>query len=386
MKDFLEVMEEGERLTPNAGSAARAIENFDEKFASFLSLITNSRKYAKHKRAYLMKEAETTSDFPILFGTVLERSLLGNYTIAKPDWRAYVKVGTQNDFRVSNLIGIRGLESNLSQVAEREEYKQKTLKEGKVQNQVFKYGRAFGVSWETFINDDLGALNDLSSRLSNAALRTEYFQATKLIVSSSGPNAALFGSALVHPIDGVTINNKGALPFNADNLAATITAMQNQVDIDGEPIVFDGFHLVFGPALQIAVLKVLNPASLIATGVPTGSVALTTSANVVATLNIKPHMNPYIPIIDTTGNKAYSWYVIGDLSNGAAVQMNFLRGHETPEIVQKASDKVTPSGGSVSPTEGDFETDTYKMRVRHILGGTQIDPRLAYAQVANALG
>jgi len=382
--DFLELMEEGDKLESSLTQQAKNVEKFNEKLVRFVNLLTNKEGHRTAKRRYLLSEAETTSDFPILFGTVLERTLLAKYAIAKPDWRNYVKVGTQNDFRLNNLIGLFGLQSNMSQVKERGEYKGDKLFDGKVANQLFKYGRQFPLSWEAMINDDLGAFSDVADRLANAALRTEFFQATKLLVQSSGPNTTLFGAPITHPLDGTSVTNKGTLSFNAVNLAATVSLMRHLKDVDGEPIAFDGFELVYGPALEIRVLQALNPGSLIATGIPTGAVATQTSTNVASQLGITPHLNPYLPIIDTSGNFDFTWYVIGRLSNGPAVQMNFLRGHENPEIVQRMSDKVSLAGAPVSPLEGDFSTDTMWWRVRHILGGSTVDPRMAYAQVASS--
>jgi hypothetical protein len=57
--------------------------------------------------------------------------------------------------------------------------------------------------------------------------------------------------------------------------------------------------------------------------------------------------------------------------------MNFLAGHESPEVVMKSPNKITLGGGLNNPTEGDFESDSMQWRVRHILGGTQVDPRYA---------
>jgi hypothetical protein len=328
-----------------------------------------------------MKEAENTTDFPILFGTVLERQLLAKYQIAKPDWRNYIKTGTQNDFRKANLIGVYGLQSNLSEVAERGEYKGDNLKDGKVENVLKKYGRQFPLSWESLINDDLGAFADNAERLANAALRTEFYQATKLIAMSTGPHTSLFGAPITHPIDGQDVTNKGTAAFSADALGVAITAMRQFKDADGEPIIIEGFELVAPPALELAVYKALSPGSLIGFGGGTNTV--TTSENVLMKMNITPHINPYLPIIDTThGNTA--WYLFARLSSGAAAQMNFLRGHENPEIVQKASDKVSVGGGAVSALEGDFDSDTVIWRVRHILGGTQVDPRFAYASDGTA--
>jgi hypothetical protein len=385
MKDFLELMQEGEKLETNLRSRAKTIAHFDEKLSKFIELIANTNGYASHKRQFLLKEAESTSDFPTLFGTVLERSLLAKYNIAKPDWREYMKVGTQNDFRVANLLKTYGLQGNMPEVKERGEYKEQAMGDGKFSNRLKKYGKAFGLSWETMINDDLGAFADVSDRLNNAALRTEFFQATSLMAASTGPNATLFQVGGAHPIDGGAFTNKGTLTLNgvtgADNLGSTITAMRKQYDEDGEPIMIERFHLVVPPDMQLQALKVLSSAALIAVGVGNAA-ASQTSENIIAKLPITLHVNPYLPLIDTTHGTT-TWYVFADpKTDGAAIQMNFLRGHETPELVQKMSDKISLGGAAVSPLEGDFDSDSMIWRVRHILGGTQLDPRFCYAQAA----
>jgi hypothetical protein len=334
----------------------------------------------------LLKEAESTTDFPVLFGTVLERSLLGKYRIANPDWRTYIKTGTQNDFRKANLMKTYGLQGNMAEVRERGEYKEQAMGDGKFDCIVKKYGKAFGLSWETMINDDLGAFSDVADRLSNAALRTEYFQATSLIAQTSGPNTTLFGSGLRIRLTAPSITNKGTLSLNgasgADNVGTTITNMRKQYDEDGEPIMITRFHMVIPPDLELQAMKVLSSAALIAVGVG-ASAAAQTSENIIAKLPITVHVNPYLPLIDTTHGTT-TWYMFADLADGAAAQMNFLRGHESPEIVQKMSDKLTLGGAAVSPLEGDFDSDSMIWRVRHILGGTQLDPRMCYAQAATS--
>lgn len=381
MKNFLEMMSESDKIGPSLTERAKQIAGFNEKLHGFMGLINNSAQLPRHKREYLMKEAETTSDFPILFGTVLERTLLAKYTIKTPGWRNYVKAGTQNDFRPTNLIGTYGLRSQLTAVPQEGEYPNAALSEGKVQCSLGKFGRQFRLSWETLINDDLGAFSDVADSLVQAAIMTEWFQATKLIAQSTGPNTTLFGSALTHPIDGATVANKGVLALTADNLFTTITNIRNQKDSDGNPILLEGFELVVAPANEKAALVATSPAALIATGVG-ASAATTTSANVTANLNIRINVNPLLPSIDTTQGD-HTWYVFGVLANGAAVQLNFLRGHEAPEIVQRASNKVSQGGGVVSQLEGDFETDSAAWRVRHVMGGATVDPRLAYAQVSS---
>lgn len=388
MKNFLEVIEEGTRLDASVSDRARNIANFEEKYTAFLNLITNAAGMPSHRRQYLMKEAETTSDFPNLFGTVLERSLLMKYKIKSPDWRNYIKVGGQNDFRSANLLATYGLGSAMTEVKERGEYQSDKVQDGKFSIALKKYGRRFDLSWEALVNDDLGAFSDLSSQLVRAAQATEQIQAVKAFVSTGGPNSTLFGTSFAHPIDGVTMTNKGTTSLTgdaagADAIGAVVTAMRNNKDYDGNPISITRFHLVVPPELEIKALKALSSAALIAIGVG-ASAAAQTSENVIAKLPITLHVNEYLSSVDTTHGTT-TWYMFADPNDdGAAAQLNFLRGHETPELVQRVSDKQAVGGGLVSPLEGDFTSDSMAWRIRHILGATQLDPRFAYAQAATS--
>jgi hypothetical protein len=42
---------------------------------------------------------------------------------------------------------------------------------------------------------------------------------------------------------------------------------------------------------------------------------------------------------------------------------------------------VRVGGGGVNPTDGDFDTDTAEYKVRHVLGGTLMDPKAAVASL-----
>ncbi len=389
MKDILDLMEHDESLEPGFERGLT-----EEKLGTYVNAVNKFMKLSSAKRkvimeegrrgvAYLTEGAETTSDFPNLFGTVLDRTLLAMYQIQKPDVFSYVKRGTQRDFRAQNIIGIFGLQSQLSEVPEQGAYKAKALADGKVSCSVKKYGRIFPLSWEAMVNDDLGAFSDAASRLANAAVRTEFYQATKLIAAAGGPSTSLFGTSLTHPIDGGTVANKGTTALSATSLFDTLTLMRNQTDIDGEPIMIDRFTLVVPPNKYKAALEAVNPAALIAVGLSsTSTKEVQTSWNATASQPIDVLQNPYLPIIDTTHGTT-TWYVFATLANGHAVQLNFLAGHEAPEICMRASDKVALGGGGlISPMEGNFLNDSAQWRVRHVLGGAVVDPRMAYAQAA----
>jgi len=403
--DFLELMEGDGKNDVAVATGRRLITNFDEKLVKFMELIANKPGYSKAKQTYLLKESETTSDFPFLFGTVLERQLYAMYKAITPDWRSYIKVGTQNDFRPSWLIGTYGIGSPLPAVGQRGEYKQDdNLSDGRVVFNINKYGAEFGLSWEALVNDDLGAFNDLASMFALRATRSEYRFATGLYVAPTGPSAALFGTALQHPIIVTkTVNNKfssankvnvvnadGSVTattpaFSIDTLSAACTVMRNFTDANGEPVIFDGFELVVPPALEIRMLQALNPANIIQSGgdATTGVLpSIRSSSNTVPQLNITGHVNPYLPIIDQSGNGNKTWYLFAKLTNaGYAARVNFLRGHESPELCMKNPNKIALGGATMSPLEGDYESDSIRWRIRHCFGGSAVDPLYAAAYI-----
>ena len=388
MKEFLELMKESEAQEfAEVGQRAVKIANFDEKLTSFVNLIGNKAGHSSHKRRFLMKEAETTSDFPVLFGTVLERQLRMKYKLVQPDWRKYIKVGTQNDFRNAWDMATYGNRAPLGVVKERGEYKADKLADGKFVIAVQKYGKRFGLSWETIINDDLGAFSDLAADLSLSAQNTEAKYATGLMLNAasaaSAPNATLFSVSGTHPIDGNTFANLGSLPLTNTNLAATITLLKSQKDYDGNPILFNRFILVVPVAKEFAALQILSQNLLIATTLSstsdTNAVKGTTSENIIAKYPITLAVNPWLDILNTTHGTT-GWYLFGEPVDGDAIRINFLRGHESPEVCQKMSDKISLGGAPISPLEGDFDSDSINWRVRHVFGGVQTDPRYAYAQ------
>jgi hypothetical protein len=392
MRDFLEVMEDGDKLESSLSDIRHNIPHFDEKLVRFIELIANKNGYRSAKHKYLLSEAESTADFPYLFGTVLERELYAKYKAQDPDWRDYIKVGTQNDFRPSWVIGINGLQGTLPAVALRGEYpNDSALVDGRVQIILGKYGREFGLAWEALINDDLGAFSDFSERFATAAMRSEYQYATSLYSTAAGPSTALFGAPIappLYPANSKTVTNlfsgTGSV-FSITNLAAAASAMRRFVDYDGQPVIFDGFELVVPPVLEIPMLQALNPANIIQSGGDsTAGVKpqIRSSSNTVPMLNITGHVNPYLPIVDQTGRP--TWYLFGKLTNsGYACRINFLRGHESPELCMKNPNKVALGGASMSPLEGDYESDAIRWRIRHIFGGTQVDPNYAAAFIGS---
>ena len=354
----------------------------EAQLAGAMRLITNADRLPQHRHEYLLKEAITTSDFPYLFGTVIERELLARYKFGAVDWTAWTKVGTLPNFNIHERYSLSGLTGRLATVGQKGEYLVSTKPAfGRRTVQLVKYGNQFDISWEALINDGLGAFSDVAQRYADAARNTESFNVTSLYSSAAGPNAALYGAPIVAP-DGANVTNQGVLALTIPNLETTIELMARQTDANGDPIGIRAAHLVVPPGLEFTARQIVTSSTKmwVELGGAGGPLPYPTN-NVVSQIGLKLHIDPWLPVVDATGNDNGTWYLFAETSQGYAIEYDRLRGHETPEICMKASDKVTPAGGMISPFDGDFATDNVFYRVRLCGAGVQLDPRLTYAQV-----
>jgi hypothetical protein len=376
MPEFLQLMEGWDGYSPVRGAQLN-----EAAMDRALNLLQNTDRLRPKMWEAKLEEAITTSDFPYLFGGILDRELLARYKMVVPDWRSYVKVGSCKDFRQRELHKVQGNETLLPEVKEKGEYLVAPMSDAHYHIQVYKRGRQFDISWESLINDDLGAFNDIPDRFSNACIYTEAYVATNQIAVAAGPNPLLFGAAITD-VDGQAVINQGALALTIANLETTLGLMAAQTDVLGRPLGIQGKHLVVPPRQEFTARAILTSALKQWTEVGAGGGIPVPTTNIIPQLGIQLHVNPLLPVIDASGNRSGTWYVFADPADGVAIEVDYLRGHETPEICMKNSDKVSVTGGApVSPFDGDFASDNVFYRVRDCIGGAPRDPRFAYAQV-----
>ena len=370
-KEFLNLMEDWKGWSGVS-------EKVDEaRIAAAIDLLENKAGDRQYVHEFKLKEAITTSDFPYLFGQVLERDILARYQTAPTDWQPYVKMRNVKDFRAVDIHKVQGNDNVLDEVKQKGEYLISPMSDYHYSLAVKKYGRQFDISWESVINDYFAAFGDLPQRFADAAINTEAYRVSSLITSAAGPNALLFGAPIAD-IDGQNVTNRGTLQLTATNLATTLGLMAAQRDVLGKPLGIRGVHIVVPPVLEITARQILTSTAL-RQAMTYPQVGIT--ANVLADMGLQLHINPWLPVIDVSGNGNTTWYVFAEPSQGASVYVARLRGYEQPEICMKDSDKVSMTGGALSPFTGDFATDNIFYRVRHVFGGVQGDPRFCYSQL-----
>jgi len=338
----------------------------DAQITETVNLLSNANNLPPHKREYLLREALTTSDFPYLFGDVLDRQMLAAYKAVDPVWKAFVKMSTVKDFRTTRRIQMRGGDDALAQVAEKGEYLASDRTEVPYYFNVDKYGRQFDISWESMINDDLGALKDTPERFARAAVRTEH-----RIVTNLYARCALYSAAQ---------GNAANAALTIGNLETAVEAMQ--AFTDGVEILLNRpKYLVVPPGLEFTARQILTSANKIwLTGTVDLALGPSTpypTTNVIAQWGLQLIVDPYLSIYGGA-DRLTQWYLFADPKDIAALEFAHLQGHERPEICMKSSDKVTVGGGSINPLSGDFATDNVFYRVRHVFGGVLLDWRATY--------
>lgn len=326
-----------------------------------------------HRRDFLLREALTTSDFPYLFGDVLDRQMLAAYRATDPVWKAFTRMSTVRDFRVNRRIRMDGGDGELDLVTEKGEYLASDRAETNYNIYVRKYGRQFDISWESMINDDLGALKDTPERFARAAVRTEHRFVTGLYYHNVVLATAARGNLSINPL---TIAN---LETGMEWFGARTNTL-------GDSIPGRAKYLVVPPALEMTARQILTSATKMWLDASTRAGA-TPQDWAMPTTNVIPQMgltlivDPYITILGAAAtplSSVASWFLFTDPKELAVLEAAHLSGHERPEIAMKSSDKVTVGGGLITPLSGDFATDNVFYRVRHIFGGTTLDWRGFY--------
>lgn len=377
-----------ETLKESAGfltNSERGNEFSDSQINQVYSLLANGEYNGQHlspyRREFLIKEALTTSDFPLLFGDVLDRQLLAAYKAVAPTWKTYMRLSTVRDFKTAYRYAVTGGDQFLAQVSEKGEYLASERDEARYSIAALKYGRQFDISWEAIINDDLDALKDTPTRFAMAAARTEHRLAVGQYAQDSGGGVAHATSGQLYSTLAGEVNETTAL-LTIANLENGVEAMASFLDANGEPIMNRARYLVVPPALEMTARQILTSSQKVWSDNAAGPVAYPTN-NVISQYGLTLIVDPYLPIMDvvnggggTTANQG--WYLFADPRDIAAVEVAHLRGHERPEICMKASDKVTIGGGAINSMSGDFATDNILYRVRLVVGVTTLDWRATY--------
>lgn len=336
--------------------------------------------------SHVLLEVLSTSDFPILFGDIMDLRMLGFYKQTNPTWRSYAQRGTVPDFRQTRIVQLDGLQSPLYSTGKKAELEtvkyDNDIDETGYTTQVQVYERGVAFNWRMLIDRRGNFLNQLPMLLNRAAVRTEEKFATDLFVDSGGPNSTFFSNThanLINTTNGATSNNPA---LSIQGLRDALNVLYRQTDSGADPIMIDAVTLVVPPLLKTTALEILKSFQLEI--VPATSALGTRYTTPPWVNDFGLAVNWYLPIVDTSANRHTTWYVFANPNeNRPAMEVTFLEGYENPSLWQKAPN-TQRLGGGIDPLLGDFEDSSIHQKIMHIIGGTLLDFKVA--AVSNGSG
>jgi phage head maturation protease len=264
-------------------------------------------------KAFMQRTASSTSDFPVLLENALHKTLLAAYGTTPDTWRRWCKVGSVSDFRPHNRYR-QGSFGVLSTVLEGGEFKNSAIPDGEKETiSATTKGRIVGITRQAIINDDMGAFNDIATRLGRAAALTIELDAYALLVANPtmGDGIALFHAS--HN------NITTSAVLSAANLDLDRVAMGIQTESEGNEV------LDLSPEILLVAKSLGGQARVI-----------NDSAYDPDTLANKSHMKPNIAgkmfkdIVDTARLSGTTRYLLADPAIAPVVEVAFLNGVEAP--------------------------------------------------------
>lgn len=348
-----------------------------------------------------LREAVSSGDFPLLFQSISQASMLGQYAELPQQWPSFSVRTTVPDFRPARMVrwdtvagqaqttdyngGAERHVRALPRIPELTEYPTFNLTTEGTDYFVNKYGARFPFSWEAFMNDELRVLSQLPTEMARWARDTEDVLTTGVLATSTGPNPDFFNT---------TEDFGGQAPagnFVPGNPPLTLDALEHAINyigmrqVAGRQVRVQNFVLLVPPSLALTAQEIAQGTTYLRVRqVADGSeIRQNISSPVAGRFTVVE--SPWLPLIDSSANAATTWYLIpagGQTERGPAIVTAFLRGHETPEVRVMGDTGRALGGGEINAFEGSFSHDDIQYRVRSIIGAAGIDA----SAVATSLG
>jgi hypothetical protein len=259
--------------------------------------------------------ASSTMSVSGLLSNVANKELLTGWMEMGDEWREISTTKPVNDFK--QHTSYRMLDNaEYEQLGPNGEIKHGTLGEESYTRQAKTYAKMLALTREQIINDDLGAFDDLRTRIGRGAAK----KFRKVFWAAFMDNANFFTSARGNYIEGSTTN----LGTDYVGLQAGLTAFR-----DLRTAAADGAKKIGGqPAL------LLVPPEL-----ETNAVRLYSPIQAAEVANVNPYAGKYRPVVvdelsdsSFTGNSATAWYLLRAANQGPAMVVSFLNGQQAPTV------------------------------------------------------
>lgn len=282
----------------------------DRSSTSKLEVVRNA--FASRARASV-GITHTVSDFPTILENVAHKSMLLGWDASPDTYSAWTNRGNLPDFKPMSRVGLNAFPS-LSRLEDGAEYKGATIGERGVTIQLYTYGKMFGITRPTIINDDIDALSRIPMAMGAAARRT----IADAVYAVLTDNDTFGDEALFH----ANKNNTHANDLDATGLSTLRAAMRTQKDPESLS------------ALNISPSNLLVPAALENDArVQMAGQIIESGGAGVSNVNAGSLGIIVEPRLDD--DSAATWYMLGDGRIYDTVEVAYLDGNDQPFLDSK---------------------------------------------------
>lgn len=280
----------------------------------------------------------STSDLPVVFGNVINRTLRDAYSAAPRSFTSWARQGSLTDFRPATRVMVDGA-LKLEKINETGEYKYGKLIDSGEVIQLGSYGKIINFTRQMIINDDLSALQRVPLYFGRAAANLES-DVTYAALTGTAPMSD--GKTLFHAQHG---NLGAAGTIGIDTLTTGRTAMRVQkAPGDGTPLNGAPKFLIVPAALETVA------------GQFTSNQYVPNQANQQNPFfnSLTPIVEPRLDAVSTT-----AWYLAADQAAIDTIEYCYLEGEQ----------------GLYTEQDLDFDVDGMKVKARLDFAAKAIDYR-----------
>lgn len=274
-------------------------------------------------------EGFSTVGLTTILSNVANKYLAQGFNAVEAGWRQIAKVRPVNDLKSITSATLTG-GMIFEKVGAGGELKHATVGETTYSNKADTYGKMFALTREHIINDDLGAFNEIPSRIGRGgALALNQVFWTAFLASRD----TFWASGHANVISGTTSGSTSVL--SAEGLQTATVKFRQQTDPDGQPLGITPRILLVPPELEYTAWTLIN-----STNVNTGgssTVAQVPNANVWSSKYlIVP--STYLSNSSYTGYSTTQWFLLADPADLPTIEVAFLNGRDMPVIESADAD------------------------------------------------
>ena len=276
----------------------------------------------------------TMSDLPLIMADSVNRTLRMAYEAAPSGVRSLARQTTARDFRMKHRIQLSAAPTLLP-VGKSGEFRSGAISDQEETYRLSTFGRIISLSRQAFVNDDLGALNDLTRRMGLAAAAFENQTLVDLVQS----NPVLSDT---HPVFHAAHSNLAATGavISETTLSAARLAMRKQVEMTGVLI-------------NVVPKFLLVPANL-------ETLAQKTITSIQATKTDDVNVMDFLSIlVEPRLTSTTAWYLAADPATIDGLEYSYLEGETGPQLASEVG----------------FEVDGVSFKIRLDFGGGWVEPR-----------